>query len=218
MNKRFAIFDMDGTLIDSMGIWNNLGREYLDSKGIYRDMEKDDAEKEIAIIMKEIATMTMSESAEYFRTRFSLPGSAGSIAHEMNGMMDEHYKKDIPLKHGVKEYLQKLKASGVHMCVASATAEPLMVACLERLGVLSYFDFILSCESMNTSKREPEIYLEAARRFQAAPEETAVYEDVLYAVRTAKHAGFYVVGVYDKESEGEWTQIWGTADETINWS
>lgn len=207
MNKKYAIFDMDGTLIDSMGIWQNLGREYLHLKGITENVED---------IIEEIAPMTVSESAVLFVERFALHGGAERVAKEMNDIMENHYKNDIPLKKGVKGHLELLKESGVRMCVASATPEPLMKACLGRLGILSYFECILSCETMNTSKREPEIYLEAARRFQTQPDETAVYEDAKYAIETAKKAGFHVVAVYDEEAKKHWTQICKIADETMD--
>lgn len=208
MDKKFAIFDMDGTLIDSMGIWRNLGREYLRSKGITEDIED---------ILEEIAPLTMSESAELFVERFSLPGDAKSVAQEMNAIMDAHYKRDIPLKNGARAYLEALQKAGVRMCAASATEEALMKACLERLGILPCFAFILSCESLDTSKREAKIYLEAAAQFSAAPGEIAVYEDALYAVETAKKAGFYVVGVFDEASLGaQWERICEIADETVN--
>jgi HAD superfamily hydrolase (TIGR01509 family) len=209
MNKKYAIFDMDGTLIDSMGIWRNLGREYLISKGITENIED---------TIEEIAPLTMSESATLFVERFSLHSDAEGVAKEMNGIMDSHYKNDIPLKKGVKEYLESLKESGVRMCVASATAEFLMMACLDRLGVLSYFDFILSCETMSTSKREPDIYLEVAKRFEAQPKEIAVYEDAKYAIETAKNAGFYIIAVYDEEAEKHWKQICELADETMDFN
>ncbi len=206
MNKRFVIFDMDGTLIDSMEIWSNLGREYLHSKGIVEDIEK---------VLEEIASLTMSESAELFVERFSLLSNANIVAREMNCIMEEHYKNDISLKKGMKKYLETLRKSGVRMCVVSATKEYLMELCLERLEVLHYFDFIYSCESMTTNKRESKIYLKASSRFHAAPEEMAVYEDALYAVKTAKKAGFYVVGVYDEYSNKQWKQICDIADEVI---
>ena len=90
------------------------------------------------------------------------------------------------------------------MCVASATAEPLMEACLRRLGVLSDFEFLLSCETVGAGKRQPDVYLESIRRMGAKPEETAVYEDAIYAAETAKRAGFYVVGVQDESTAGCW--------------
>ena len=96
MDKKFAIFDMDGTLIDSMSFWKNLASEYLNRKGI---------EKIPGDILEAIKPMTMSESAALFKQRFSL---SGDVEAQMNGMMDEHYREDIPLKPGVLEYLQRL--------------------------------------------------------------------------------------------------------------
>lgn len=204
MDKKFAIFDMDGTLVDSMGFWKDLATEYLRGKGV-PDIPRD--------ILERIKPMTMSESAALFRAEFGL---TGDVEGEMNAMMAGHYRNDIPLKPGVFAYLQKLRERGARMCVASATAERLMEACLSRLGVLSCFDFLLSCERVGAGKDSPLVFLEAARRLGAEPSEIAVYEDALYAVRTAKEAGFHVVGVFDEASA--WEAVQTIADETIlNW-
>jgi HAD superfamily hydrolase (TIGR01509 family) len=206
MDKNFAIFDMDGTLIDSMIFWKKLASEYLGSKGI-SNITTD--------TMERIKTMTMSESAALFKTEFGLSGNPET---EMNAMMDEHYRNDIPLKPGVREYLQMLKVRGVRMCVASATAEHLMESCLTRLGVRELFDFLLSCETVGAGKSSPLVYHESAKRLGAPPSEIAVYEDALYAVKTAKEAGYYVIGVYDDSAARYWKTIETLADEIIlNW-
>ena len=206
MDKQFAIFDMDGTLIDSMIFWKNLASEYLSSKGV----------KQIpADILERIKPMTMSESAALFRQEFDLTGDPEA---EMNAMMDEHYRKDIPLKPGVREYLQLLHRSGVRMCVASATAEHLMESCLTRLGVRDCFEFLLSCETVGAGKRSPLVYHASAKKLGTTPQEIAVYEDALYAVQTAKEAGYYVVGVYDDSAAKNWPTIEKLADEIVlNW-
>ena len=104
------------------------------------------------------------------------------------------------------------------MCVASATAEHLMEACLKRLGVRDYFVFLLSCETVGAGKRSPLVYHASSQRLNAVPEEIAVYEDALYAVQTAKDAGYYVIGVYDDSAAKNWQTIEGIADEVIlNW-
>lgn len=206
MDKQFAIFDMDGTLIDSMVFWKNLASEYLSSKGVKKIPED---------ILERIKPMTMSESAALFQQEFGL---IGNPEEEMNAMMDAHYRNDIPLKPGVREYLQMLHNKGIRMCVASATAEPLMEVCLTRLGVRDYFEFILSCEMVGSGKRSPLVYHASAQRLNAVPEEIAVYEDALYAVQTAKDAGYYVIGVYDDSAAKNWQTIEGIADEVIlNW-
>ena len=206
MDKKYAIFDMDGTLIDSMVFWKNLATEYLTSKGILQIP---------ADILEQIKPMTMSESAALFRREFGL---SGDVEAQMNEMMEDHYRNNIPLKPGVREYLENLHRQGVRMCVASATAEHLMESCLTRLGVRAYFEFLLSCETVGAGKRSPLVYHEAARRLGAAPREIAVYEDALYAVQTAKEAGFCVAGVYDDSAAGNWQSITEIADEIIsNW-
>lgn len=206
MDKRFAIFDMDGTLIDSMKFWKNLASEYLSSKGIKQVSEE---------LLQKIKPMTMSESAALFREDFGL---SGDVEAEMNAMMDEHYRNDIPLKDGVRAYLDMLHRKGVRMCVASATAEPLMESCLSRLGVRDYFKFLLSCETVGAGKSSPLVYHEAAKRLQANPNEIAVYEDALYAVKTAKNAGYYVIGVYDESAAKNWEAVTKIVDEVIvNW-
>ena len=206
MDKPFAIFDMDGTLIDSMTFWENLAAEYLTSKGI----------REIpAEILEQIQPMTISESTALFQKAFGLTGDPED---EMNAMMDAHYRNDIPLKPGVLKYIQMLQRRGVRMCVASATAEQLMESCLTRLGVRDYFEFLLSCETVGVGKRSPLVYHESARRLNASPAEIAVYEDALYAVQTAKAAGYYVVGVYDHSAAENWSAFAQEADELIlNW-
>ena len=206
MDKKYAIFDMDGTLIDSMVFWKNLATEYLTSKGILQIP---------ADILEQIKPMTMSESAALFRREFGL---TGDVEAQMNEMMEDHYRNDIPLKPGVWEYLENLHRQGVRMCVASATAEHLMESCLTRLGVRQYFEFLLSCETVGAGKRSPLVYQEAARRLGAVPGEIAVYEDALYAVQTATEAGFHVVGVYDDSAAGNWQRIEELSDAVIlNW-
>lgn len=210
MNKQYAIFDMDGTLIDSMSYWKSLGREYLALHGITENLDA---------LMERIKPMTMTESAELFRTEFSLTGTKESIAAEMNQMMDEHYRNDIPLKDGVDAYIKKLHRLGVKMCVASATDKGLIQECLDRLGISRYFEFLLSCEDVGVGKREPDVYFEAVKRLQKQeiikPNEVVVYEDADYAISTAVNAGFYTVAVYDESNKEKWELLKAQTQEAI---
>ncbi len=207
MDKRFAIFDMDGTLVDSMPVWRQLAFEYLHTKGVGEITPQ---------MLEDIKPMTLSESAAYFIRCFGWDISTETALDELSALMDRHYRDDIACKPGIRAHLEQLQAAGVQMCVASATAKELMVACLKRLGILSCFSFLLSCEEVGAGKRQPDVYLQAAKQLQAQPEQIAVYEDALYAVQTAKQAGFYVVGVYDDAEKDHWQEICQLTDETVN--
>lgn len=206
MNKHFTIFDMDGTLVDSMVFWKRLASEFLISKGV--NQIPDD-------ILERIKPMTMMESSALFIREFGLSGTPESVASEMNEMMDAHYRSDIPLKPGVAAYVKRLRERGTTLCVASATAQPLMEACLQRLGIAGDFAFLLSCEEVGCGKNRPDVYLEAARRLGADAANIAVYEDALYALKTAKDAGFYGVGIFDESQQCSWAEVQATADEVI---
>lgn len=206
MDKKFAIFDFDGTLVDSMSMWRALGLEFLDRYGVKYNRTE---------LFNEIEKLTLPEAAELFIDKFSLDMSVIQAVEEMNNIVREHYKKDILLKEGMARFLNDIKEKDVHMCVVSVTEKSLIKLCLKRLGILDYFEFIFSCENMGLSKREATIYLEAAKKFNALPNEIAVYEDMLYSIKTAKKAGFYTVGVYDNQSKDTWDEICSLTDETL---
>jgi HAD superfamily hydrolase (TIGR01509 family) len=206
MNKKYAIFDMDGTLVDSMGYWRSLAAEFLKSQGI---PQIDPA------IREKMVPLTVAESAALLIREYGLPLTQEQIAHQMNVMMEAHYRQDISLKPGVAEYLRRFHRQGGRLCVASATTEPLVQQCLRRLGIYDCFEFVLSCEAVGIGKNQPDVYYAAAQRLGAAPADIAVYEDALYAAQTAAKAGFYVVGVYDINARANWDSLSALADETI---
>ena len=206
MDRKFAIFDMDGTLVDSMQFWGGLGGEFVQARGLPTTSP---AQRET------MKTMTMTESSAYIVEQYGLPCTPEEAAAEMTARMAAHYKNDIPLKPGVAQYLTRLRDEGVTMYVASATATPLIRACLARLEVLDFFAGVISCEDVGVGKNCPDVYLEAARRMGAAPADTAVYEDALLAVNTARDAGFYVVGVFDDSGADQWRELRACTDEQI---
>ena len=114
MDKKFCIFDMDGTLVDSMPAWKSLSRDYLEARDRHPTLEQ----------LIRMGPMTMLEGASYLMETFGLEGPPEEIAREMNAIMETHYRTDLPLKPGVEQYLKQLTAKGVRLCVATATAEP----------------------------------------------------------------------------------------------
>ncbi len=206
MNRSFAIFDMDGTLVDSMGYWTHLGAEYLRAKGFARPPED---------LWDTMKALTLPQTAEWFVRDLGVAGTADSVAAELNAVMADHYRRDVPLKPGAKEYLAALRARGADMCVATNTPAPLVRACLSRLGVLDMFRFCISGDEVGAGKDRPDIYLAAARRLGGPPQDVAVYEDALFALRTAKAAGFYTVGVFDDQCAADWDEICRLSDETV---
>lgn len=207
MDKHFAIFDMDGTLVDSMGYWQSLEREFLVSKGVTDGLEN---------ILERTKPLTLLEAAALFSEYCNLDGTPEQLEKEVLSMMEAHYRSDVVIKPGVIDYLENLRQQGVVMCVASATPRPLVELCLKRLGLDHYFSFLLSCMEVGAGKRQPDVFLEAARRLGAKPEETAVFEDSVYAVRTAHAAGFHVVAIHDgPQNEAFWSEMVSLADESI---
>lgn len=204
MNKRFAIFDMDGTLIDSMPAWRNLGKNFLISHNITPPEN----------LRKVIAPMTMSQSAQYFKT-LGINGTTEEIVDALTGYMREQYCTTIQPREGVEQYLKALQTLGVRCCVATATDEALARICLGRLGLLCYFEFIASCEDIGVGKTSPDIYHLAAGKLGASPCDIAVYEDAPYAAETAKTAGYYTVGVYDPSAEAFQQRLKTTIDEYL---
>lgn len=207
MNKEFIIFDFDGTLVDSMKYWDSLAEDYLKSLGITRNLET---------LKKEIQTMTLSQSANYFKEKFKIKDSIQKIYGDMVQIINNHYIYDIALKEGVSEYLKKLYKKNVKMCIASSSEKILIEKAIQRLEVEKYFEFIITCGEIGFGKDKPNIYKACADKFKAKYRDIAVYEDSLFALETAKKAGFFTVGVKDIWQEKDFDQIKKISDEIIS--
>ncbi len=185
--KKALIFDMDGTLIDSMGIWRNLAYEYLQYKGI----------KNIPSNLADIlSTHTVISASEVLKAMFELEESPEEITKNMAALMEMHFREDIELKDGVLDFLERHKSK--KMCVATATMKDLAEIVLKRLGIIKYFDFVITTPEIGISKEKPDIYLMSASLLDEPVENCVVFEDAPHAIGSAKGAGFYVVGVHDE--------------------
>lgn len=197
---------MDGTLIDSMPAWEKLGEEYLTQNGI----------KVPESLNEIINAMSLTESANYFRREFGIKASVKKIISDINKLIEDKYRYEIPLKPYVNEYLSSLKREGVTMCIATATPLELAEAALKRLKVLQYFSCIVCCDEVGAGKTKPDVYYFAIKKMGANIEDTMVYEDADYAMKTAKEAGFYTIGVYDEAAGREKEEMKLLCDEYID--
>ena len=183
-----AIFDLDGTLLDSMFIWDTIGEVYLHSLDI-------EPRENLAETFK---TFTLEESAEYYRTHYGMTLSVAEIVDSVNRMIEDLYKTTVPLKKGVAEFLAGLSKAGVRMCIATVTDKYLVEAALTRLKVRQYFGEIITTAEVGGGKNDPKIYRTALAYLGTEKHETLVFEDMLHALMTAKNDGFPVAAVYDK--------------------
>ena len=207
MDRKYAIFDMDGTLVDSMGYWNSLMEEYLHGKGV-QTVSQD--------ILDRTAVMTARETLDLFIRELGIRDTPERMQTELWAVMADHYRHDIRLKPGVREHLAALRDRGVKMCVVSATPLPLMELCLKTQGIRDLFEFILSCDDLGISKDRPDVYNIAAERLGAPDHsDAAVYEDALTAGHTAKAAGYHLVAVRDRYAAAGWEKLKGLADEVL---
>ena len=206
MKLKGAIFDLDGTLLDSMPFWDNLGAEYLKRKG--HNLTRN--------INETIKTMSLAQSARYFKNEYSIPGTEDEIVREIINLIESEYRLKAPLKASAIPFLERLYGNNVRMCIATATDHCLAKTALERLNAAKYFEFILTCTEAGTGKDSPEFFLKALELLKTSKAETMVFEDALHAIKSAKAAGFSVAAIYDKSSHEDREEIKSLADIYLN--
>ncbi|NDL68318.1 HAD family hydrolase [Anaerotalea alkaliphila] len=204
-NYRGAIFDFDGTLIDSMQLWDEIGVLYLESKGMPVPPGLNDALK----------SLTVEETARYFRVHCGVTDPDEKIYRDINGLAEEHYKDHIPLKPHVRPFLEKLWNRGVKMAIATANDHHLTGLALQRLEIGEFFQGVVTCSDVGVGKEDPAVFLKALELLGTDLEDTLLFEDAFHAIRTAKGAGFRVVGIYDPAFHAEMEEIRSLADHYL---
>ena len=191
MKIKCAIFDFDGTLFDSMFIWDNVGEIYLRSLG-----------KEPKASMREdIRILSLYQSACYFKEEYGIDLSVEEIMEGINQTIEHFYIHEVQPKVGVVPFLNELKQQGIFMCIATASDRYQIEAALKRCGMEEIFEAVFTCTEVGHGKDEPEIFRKAMEYFDADRSNTVVFEDALHAIRTAKSDGFEVVAVFDSSEE-----------------
>ena len=192
-----VIFDIDGVILDSMSIWNDLGARYL--KSIGKKPEKG--------LNNILFSMSMEQGADYLKDRYDIDKPTVDILNGISLMLQNYYFDEVLAKPGVVELLGFLKGKGIQITAATSSPRIHVETALDRNNILSFFDSIYTTGEIGISKHEPDIYNLAAEHMGTEPSETLVFEDSLYALKTAKAAGYVTVGIYDAKGEKNQTGL-----------
>ena len=192
MKIQGAIFDMDGTLVDTLMLWDvmweHFGRLYRGIEGFRPD----------PLFEKELRTMVLRDAMEYIHAHCGIGRNAQELVDHFDEILPELYADKFLMKPGAKEFLDYCLEQNIPMVLASATAKKFIEIALDSRGIRKYFGAVLSCSDIGKGKDHPDIFLEALRILGTDIEETCVFEDSYVALETASAAGFKTVGVYDK--------------------
>ena len=186
-----AIFDIDGVLLDSMIIWTDLGERYLRSIG--KEPEEGLTEK--------LFSMSLEQGAEYLKDTYNIDKDTSGILDDINKISEYFYYHEVEAKPGVEELLKDFRTRGIKMVAATSSPRSHVERALTRTGLHNFIDKIFTNSEVGVSKHEPDIYNLAAEYMGTDPSETLVFEDSLYALKTAKAAGYVTVGIYDAKGE-----------------
>jgi len=200
-----VLFDLDGTVIDSMWMWEAIDIEYLARFGI--PFEKS--------YQSDIGGMSFNETAVYFKERFNLPDTLDTIKSDWNDMAYHKYKYEVLPKDGVVNFLKRLKAAGIKTGIATSNSRTLCMTILEAKGLVDYFDVVHTADEAGAGKPAPDIYLLAAESLDIAPENCMVFEDLYEGICAGNNAGMRTCAVADKYSASTWDKKCSAADYAI---
>lgn len=197
MQIKAAIFDMDGTLVDSLVqwdfFWRELGERFLG----------DTAFRPSAADEKTVRTMTLDMAMDLIHEKYGIGDSGRQLLDIVNEMVDDFYRNHVELKPGARELLEHLYAQGAKMCIASGTEMGFIRITLQRCGLEKYFGAVFSCCDIGKGKDQPDIYLQAQEYLSEKPEDIWVFEDSLTAIETVQRLGMHTAAVYDRYNFGQ---------------
>lgn len=188
-----AIFDIDGTLLDSMSMWDHAGEWYLARLGIT-------AEPGLGRLL---LPMSMEQAAKYMKERYRLPQTVSEIVGGVEETVSRFYREEVLPKKGAREFLVQMELQGFRMTAATSSSRTEVEAALSRCGMLPFFEQIFTCTEVGAGKDRPDIYEKALSCMGTERKRTWVFEDALYAAATARRAGFLVAAVWDEASRAD---------------
>lgn len=186
-DKKAVIFDLDGTLVDSMWMWKAIDIEYLGKFGISLP----------STLQKDIEGMSFSETAVYFKETFQIPDSLEEIKADWNKMAYDKYTKEVDFKKGAIKFLEICIQKGIKLGIATSNSRELVDATMEALGAKQYFDCIMTSCEVDKGKPAPDIYLAVAKKLGVQPDECLVFEDIEMGILAGKNAGMEVCAIED---------------------
>lgn len=199
-----VIFDMDGTLLDSMPFWRDCSSRFVLAHG----MEPEEG------LDERLATASIDEGGRYLQERYFPHMTPQQVNDAVSDFLIDTYAEVIEAKPGAPEALRGLKAKGIKVALATASERCHSDPAFNRLGVMDCFDGIYTCTQAGRGKRHPDVFLLAARELGLAPAEVAVVEDAPHALETAKAAGFFTVAVPDASMD--WAEVCKYADLALD--
>ena len=205
-NIEGAVFDLDGTLLDSSWVWEKVDEKFLGDRGF---QVPDD-------YVDEISPLGAERAAVYTIERFGLNEDKDDIVREWIEMAKKEYATEVVCKPYAKEFLEELHKLNIKMAVATSSDRELFMKTLEREGILKYFQKIVTVDEVERGKGYPDIYEEAARRIKVNPHKCLVFEDILAGVTGASLGEFNVVAVFDEKSKHNWEKIKSIPKYSIN--
>lgn len=205
-NIEGAVFDLDGTLLDSSWVWEKVDEKFLGDRGF---QVPDD-------YVDEISPLGAERAAVYTIERFGLNEDKDDIVREWIKMAKKEYATEVVCKPYAKEFLEELNKLNIKMAVATSSDRELFMKTLEREGILKYFQKIVTVDEVERGKGYPDIYEEAARRIKVNPHKCLVFEDILAGVTGASLGEFNVVAVFDEKSKHNWEKIKSISKYSIN--
>lgn len=201
-----AVFDLDGTLLDSMHIWHDVDEEFFKRRGLKVTPE----------YIEIIKNMHLRAAAVYTKEKYGINENIDEIVNEWLALCAEGYLNNVDLKPGVYDYLKMLHGKGVKTAFATASEKVVCEGVLKKHGIFEFFDSFAYVSEINIGKTEPDIYLLAAERIGVYPKDCIVFEDIAEGLCGAKKGGFTTCGVYDKSSEADTEKIKSISDYYIN--
>ncbi len=204
-NIKLFLFDLDGTILDSLEIWNDIDLLFFKNHNLIMGEDYHIA----------IAPLTLEETATYTKNTYKLDIDEEQIMKEWSDLAIKEYAENVNLKKGVKEFLDYLKNKNVHLAIATSCNEEMFKPCLERYGIVSYFEHFYTSQNLKINKSNTNFFKEILNEYKIEPDQILFFEDSLASMKCAKSLGFNVVAVMDKKWEKQKEEIIASSDNQI---